>query len=166
MPKMSTQRVQRAHEFHRPRVIPLPPNDAHGGSHTIRHEQFLTMLDGFRLSGGTALGHDLAPLLSSCAGLSIGGLARGIVEGEVVHFEWQHETWLPLFQFSGPDMALLAGVRQVLKEFSGVLDPWETAQWFACPSEDLGGRTPADEVALRPDSVLHSARCERYVVDA
>ena len=84
MPKMSTQRVHRTHEFHRPRVIPLPTNDAHGGSHTIRHEQFLTMLDGFRLSGGTALGHDLAPLLSSCAGLSIGGLARGIVEGEVV----------------------------------------------------------------------------------
>lgn len=166
MQKMSMQRAHRAHEFHRPAVAPLPPDDVRGWSHTVRHEQFLNMLDGFRLSGGMAQGHDLAPLLSSRSGLNIGTLARWIVEGEVVHFEWRHETWLPMFQFGGPDMALREGVRQVLKEFSGVLDPWETAQWFACPSEALGGRTPADEVAIRPDGVLHSARCERYVVDA
>lgn len=137
-----------------------------GGPNASRDHQFLNMLDGFRLSGGLAQGHDLIPLLANRSGLNIGTLARWIVEGEVVHFEWQHETWLPLFQFSGPDMALRAGVRQVLKEFRGVLDPWETAQWFACPSEALGGRTPADEVAIHPEEVLQAARCERYVVDA
>lgn len=167
MQKMSTQRAHhRTHEFQRPAVVPLPPDDVRGGSNATRHGQFLSMLSGFRLSGGMAQGHDLAPLLSSRSGLSIGSLARWIVEGEVVHFEWQRETWLPLFQFSGPEMALREGVRQVLKEFSGVLDPWETAQWFACPSEALGGRTPADTVALQPDVVLLFARCERYVVDA
>lgn len=133
---------------------------------TTRDEQFLTMLNGYRLSGGLARDHDLVPLLNRRSGLNIGTLARWIVEGEVVHFEWQQQTWFPMFQFGGQDMALRAGVSQVLKEFSGVLDPWETAQWFASPCAALGGRTPADDMALHPDGVFHSARCERYVVNA
>lgn len=151
-------------------VNPIPvfpgPADVLEGFRATREEQFLTMLNGYRLSGGLARGHDLVPLLARRSGLNIGTLARWIVKGEVVHFEWQQETWFPMFQFGGQDMALRAGVIQVLKEFSGVLDPWETAQWFACPSDALGDRTPADDMALHPDRVLHSARCERYVVDA
>ena len=71
-----------------------------------------------------------------------------------------------LTQRPSPDMALRAGVRQVLKAFYGVLDPWKIAQWFASPSSALGDRAPANGMALNPDGVLDSARCERHVVDA
>lgn len=159
MQKMSMHRVNPIRE--------LPgPADVREGRRTTRDEQFLAMLNGYRLSGGLARDHDLVSLLNRRSGLNIGTLARWIVEGEVVHFEWQQETWFPMFQLGGQDMALRAGVSQVLKEFSGVLDPWETAQWLASPSAALGGRTPADDLALHPDGVFHSARCERYVVNA
>jgi hypothetical protein len=131
-----------------------------------RDEQFLDMLGAFRLSGGLARGQEMATLLARHSGDNVGTLARWMVRGEVVHFDWQQETWLPLFQFRGSNMAIRSGVGAVLDEFRDVLDPWEIGQWFACPCASLGGRTPADAMALNPDGVLQAARCDRYVVDA
>jgi len=131
-----------------------------------RDDQFVSMLRGFRLSGGLARGHDLATLLAGRARLDIGTLARWIVGGEVVHFDWQRETWFPMFQFCGSDLAPRAAVSRVLMELRDVLDPWETAQWFARPSTALANRSPADALDLDPDLVLHAARCDRYIVDA
>jgi hypothetical protein len=84
----------------------------------------------------------------------------------VVHFDWQRETWFPMFQFAGPDMVPSAGVSRVLKELHGVLDAWDMALWFADPHAALGQTTPADAMALDPDWVLHAARCDRYLIDA
>lgn len=133
---------------------------------TTRDEQFLAMLGAFRLSGGLARGHEMASLLDRRSGEHIGTLARWVVEGEVIHFDWRQETWFPLFQFGGSNMVIRSGVGAVLDELRDVLDPWEIGQWFACPCASLGGRTPADAMALNPDGVLQAARCGRYVVDA
>jgi hypothetical protein len=133
---------------------------------TTRDEQFLDMLGGFRLSGGLVRGHEMASLLSKRSEDGTGTLARWMVEGEVIHFNWRHETWFPLFQFGGPNMVIRSGVGAVLDELRGVLDPWEIGQWFACPCAALGGRTPADAMAFHPVEVLQAARCDRYVVDA
>lgn len=141
-------------------------NHEHPVRPATRDEQFLNMLGAFRLTGGLARGHEVTSLLHRKIGLNVSTLARWVVEGEVVCFEWQHDTWFPMFQFSGQDLAIRLCVRQVLKEFDGVLDPWETAQWFACPSANLGCRSPADEMAHNPDLVLEAARSSRYIVDA
>ncbi len=129
-------------------------------------EQFIDMLGAFRRTGGLARGHEVASLLYTRAGLNVSTLARWMVEGEVVYLEWQHDTWFPMFQFSGQDLLTRRCVRQVLKEFDGVLDRWEIAQWFACPSATLGLRSPADDMARNPDRVLEAARSFRYAVDA
>jgi len=155
MQRMSMHRVD----------VPIPRIDILPIRPTTRDEQFLNMLGGFRLTGGLIRGLDLTLLLSKRSGMDVGRLTGWIVEGEVVHIDWQHETWLPMFQFCAPDMALHAGVQPVLKEFCGVLDPWETAQWFALESPSLGSRTPADAMALHQDQVLHAARCDRFTLD-
>ncbi|MBW8313452.1 MAG: hypothetical protein K0M67_16820 [Thiobacillus sp.] len=146
-------------------MVPIPCIDVRPLRQTTRDEQFLNMLDGFRLTGGLIRGHDLTALLSRRCGLAVGTLARWIEEGEVVHMDWQQETWLPMFQFYGPVMALHAGVRPVLKELCDVLEPWEIAQWFAFESSSLGCRTPADAMSLHQDQVLHAARCHRFALD-
>jgi hypothetical protein len=147
-------------------VARLRPNHAPAPQCSARDDQFVGMLRAYRLSGGLARGHDLATLLASRSRLDIGTLARWIVSGEVVHFDWQQETWFPMFQFGGPDMAPRAAVSRVLKELHDVFDPWDTAQWFARPSVALANRSPADALGIDPDLVLHAARCDRYVVDA
>ena len=130
-----------------------------------RDDEFVSMLCGFRRSGGLARGHEMASILARrCAGIS--ELARLIAEGSVVHFDWRHDTWFPIFQFVGPSLAASPGVNRVLNEFRGVLDAWDTAHWFACPSAALVGLTPADAMESGPEWVLQAARCDRYLVDA
>lgn len=160
MRTMPMDRVNRPEELSGAAVARLPHIDIAQLPCRVRDEQFVNMLRGFRRSGGLSRGHDVASLLAGRTGLNIGTLARWIVEGEVIHFDWQQDTWLPMFQFGGAAMAPHVGVSRVLKELRGVLDPWEIAQWFACPSAALDGRTPADAMELDRDSVLHAARCD------
>jgi hypothetical protein len=123
------------------------------------------MLCSYRRSGGLARSQEMASILASRS-VSIGTLARWVVEGQVIHLQWQDDTWFPIFQFGGPDLSPSAGVRRVLTELRGVLDPWDTAHWFVCPSGALSGRIPADVMEVDPDLVLHAARRDRYVIDA
>lgn len=132
--------------------------------------RFLSLLQSFRPSGGVSGAQGVADLLFTRSGQHVGRLARWIVRGEVVHFDWQHDTWLPMFQFDLATMTPHPSVAGVLKELAGVFDPWETAQWFASPCLALLGRTPASAVAgaLPSDAqaVLQAARYDRFVADA
>ena len=135
-----------------------------------RDQQFLSLLQSFRPSGGVSRSQGVTDLLFSRCGQDVGTLARWIVRGEVVHFDWQHDTWLPLFQFDLTTMTPHPSVAGVLKELAGVFDPWETAHWFASPCLALRGRTPANAVAGAAASdaqaVLQAARYDRFVADA
>jgi len=123
------------------------------------------MLRGFRPGGGLARSGELTSILAGRSA-HIGTLARWIVQGEVIHLDWQHDTWLPVFQFGRPEFAPSAAVKRVLDEFRGVLDPWDSAYWFASPSAALGGRTPAQALEADAELVFEAARLYRYGVDA
>jgi len=137
-------------------------------------KKFLSLLQGFRASGGVSRAQSVTDLLFSRGGQHVGMLARWVVREEVVHFDWQHDSWLPMFQFDPATMTPHPCVAGVLREFSGVFDPWETAQWFASPCSALCGRTPANAVACAlagasasdPQAVLQAARYDRFVADA
>ena len=135
-----------------------------------RDRQFLSLLQSFRPSGGVSRAQSVTDLLFTRCGQHVGTLARWIVRGEVVHFDWQHDTWLPMFQFDLTTMTPHPSVAGVLIELAGVFDPWETAQWFASPCLALRGRAPASAVAgaLSSDAqaVLQAARYDRFVADA
>ena len=135
-----------------------------------RDRQFLSLLQSFRPSGGVSRAQGVTDLMFTRCGQSAGKLESWIVRGEVAHFDWQHETWLPMFQFDLTAMTPHPSVAGVLKEFVGVFDPWETAQWFASPCLALHGRTPAivvaGAVASDTQAVLQAARYDRFVADA
>ncbi len=124
------------------------------------------MLQSFKRSGGLSQAQDVADLMASRHGQDVGTLAKWIVKGDLVHFDWRHETWLPMFQFDLSTMTPSTNVGRVLREFAGVLDAWEIAHWFARPCVALEGRTPAESLATDPDGVLQAARCDRFLIDA
>lgn len=99
-------------------------------------------------------------------GPGVARLARWIVERQVVSFEWQSDTWLPLFQFNRPDLSIRAGLVRILAELNDVYDPWEMAHWFARPNSSLDHASPADVLRVDSDAslaaVVQTARTDRF----
>lgn len=67
------------------------------------------MLDAYRDSDGLARCPEALALFRRRFGSDARILTRRMVEHEVVCFEWQSQTWFPLFQFRGMDFAPARG---------------------------------------------------------
>ncbi len=128
-------------------------------------QQFIAMLDGYRASGGLAGRREVLALSKRRGGPDAATLAHWVAERKVINFEWQSQTWLPLFQFQRPDMQPQAELARVLAELTPVYDPWELASWFVQPNPWLADRTPLDTLAADLPAVLNAARAERFVVN-
>ena len=127
--------------------------------------QFVAMLNAYRGSGGLAREENLLALSSRRFGLDADTLANWIAERQVIGFEWQSRTWLPIFQFNLFDMTLPPALGQVLAELIPVYDPWELANWFAQPNPWLADRVPADALEHDPSAVLQAARADRFIAN-
>ncbi len=117
--------------------------------------QFVAMLDAYRDSGGLAACPELLSLCRRRCGADLTTLARWIVERAVVCFEWQSQTWFPLFQFRAADFAPSVRLRPLLKELSSTCNACEVAHWFVIPNLRLGGRIPVSLL----DTDLGAVRC-------
>jgi hypothetical protein len=125
-------------------------------------DKFVAMLNAYRGSGGLAREENLLALSSRRCGLDADTLANWIAERQVIGFEWQSRTWLPIFQFNLFDMTLPPALGQVLAELIPVYDPWELANWFAQPNQWLADRVPADALEHDPSAVLQAAPCGSF----
>ena len=125
---------------------------------------FVSLLDAYRPSGGIARAEDLALRWRDRDPGSAWLLARWIARGDALHFAWEHEHWLPLFQFYASSPLLREGMAPVLDELKAVLDPWELARWFATPNAWLRERRPADLMARQWEQVREAARADRFVL--
>lgn len=130
--------------------------------HEQRDAEFIQLLDAFRASGGLARGIDVAGLLRQGHERGAAMVSRWIAGGDVLHFRWHEDDWLPMFQFVRPGMAPQSALRRVLAELDSVLDDWDLARWFARPNPWLGGALPADLLATRAVQVEQAARADRF----
>ena len=128
-------------------------------------DQFVEMLNAYRGSGELALEENLLALSSRRCGLDADTLANWIAERQLIGFEWQSRTWLPIFQFNLFDMTRPPALGQVLAELIPVYDPWELANWFAQPNPWLADRVPADALEHDPSAVLQAARADRFIAN-
>ena len=92
-------------------------------------------------------------------------LSRWIALRQVVSFEWQGQTWLPLFQFDRRDMSIDPQLAPIVAALRGVFDAWELAQWFARPNSALRELTPAEVFRDDPAQVLQAARADRFAIE-
>ena len=148
-----------------PRWAGVTPSHPTGRSTFPLDAQFTDMLASFRGCGGLARAEETLAWLEGDVEQGLSTLARWMTLRQVVNFEWQAQTWLPLFQFDRRDMSIHPELEPIVAELCGVFDAWELAHWFARPNSTLGGLTPAE--AFRDDaaSVLQAARTDRFAID-
>ncbi len=134
-------------------------------SQSCTDDQFIAMLNAYRGSGGLARKESLIALFSRRGGIDADTLANWIADREVLGFEWQSRTWLPIFQFNLIDMTRPPVLRQVLAELIPVYAPWELVNWFAQPNPWLADRVPADALGHDPSAVMQAARADRFIAN-
>ena len=139
-------------------AVPRPGTDL-DQIHSER--DFTTLRAAYRGSGGIARGDELARRLEDHRCGDFVSLARLIVSGEVISFEWRNSYWVPMFQFAPGDLSLRRGPLRVVAELAPVLDGWAIASWFAQPNCRLVDRRPIDLVDSNLPAVLDAARAER-----
>lgn len=127
-------------------------------------EGFVSMLNAFRPSGGTARGDELANLLQDRARGEYVSLARLISTGRLFSFRWRESFWVPMFQFDPDDLTIKPQPQKVVSELAGVLDDWSLARWFAEPHPALRGERPVDCIERYAADVLSAARADRWVM--
>lgn len=130
---------------------------------TVKDREYREMQQAFRAGGGLANSDEVTRLLGVRTEQPISVLARWIVAHEVVSFEWNSRTMLPLFQFDLPAMTLRPEVAVVIRELAHVLSDWEIGLWFARPNAWLGDAAPIDSLASDPRGVHDAARADRYL---
>jgi hypothetical protein len=127
------------------------------------NNQFVTLLNAFRRSGGLARAEEVAARFKRQGIKDVSPLAGWIVKRQVISVEWQSKIWLPLFQFNPQGMSLRTGLSSILSELVALYDDWEVAAWFAQPNLWLTDALPADVLATVPAQVFNAARAERTV---
>ena len=127
--------------------------------------QFAEMQRAFRDHGGLARVQDLLARFKPADGANLATLARWIVKREVVCFDWQQQTWFPLFQLEARKLLLKPPLRTVLAELSPVFDHWEIANWFARANPWLANSSPVATFATDMPAVLYAARTERFIAN-
>lgn len=123
-----------------------------------------TLIDAYQSSGGVIGCDDLTRLLGKWQMQPISCVARSIVSRQLVHFDWQGQRVLPLFQFEYPTLNLLTTVADVIAEFGCWFNDSEIAEWFATPNGWLQGALPARVMVAKPMVVLDAARADRFAL--
>lgn len=128
-------------------------------------EEFITLLDSYRDSGGLARSQELFVMFGLYAHSNVAMLAQWIGRRHVISFDWDSKIWLPLFQFNRSEMTLQPqpGLSQVLTELGAVFDCWEIAHWFTQPNAWIEDQTPVATLKRDVFAVLNAARADRFI---
>lgn len=124
---------------------------------------FIALLNAYRPTGGLLRGDDLADLQAMRDQGDRVALARSIVAGEILCFEWNRTFWVPAFQLDRDSLLVASGARSVLAELSRAFDSWLAAQWFVAPNAWLRGGAPVDLMVSDLPAVIDAARADRFI---
>jgi len=117
------------------------------------------MLEAYRPTGGLAPGNFLQQSLQDRQCGDLPKLARLIVDRRIFVIDWRGESWIPMFQFDGDDLACKPGPALVRAELKALSSGWDIAAWFAQPNALLDGCRPVNAMASDLANVLEAARC-------
>ncbi|WP_348009647.1 antitoxin Xre/MbcA/ParS toxin-binding domain-containing protein [Roseateles sp.] len=126
--------------------------------HTPSGHGFVSLLEAFRDSGGTAPSDIVGRLLLDHQAGAAVSLAKLIHSGQVFGFEWRASLWIPMFQFDPKDLSIAAQPQAVRAQLPELWSGWRVAQWFAGPNSRLGGQRPVDLLSSDAAAVLVAAQ--------
>ncbi|MEO8545913.1 MAG: hypothetical protein ABI434_20180 [Burkholderiaceae bacterium] len=122
---------------------------------------FVTLLEAFRTSGGTAPDDIVGGLLADHHAGDAVSLAKLVHSGQVFGFEWCASLWIPMFQFNAVDLAIAAAPRVVRAQLPEIWSGWTVAMWFAMPNARLQGDRPVDCLTSDFAAVLQAAQASQ-----
>jgi hypothetical protein len=132
---------------------------------TAQDSLFIALLNGFRSSGGLQrLSALRATRRDTWSTDVVEALRARVADRSVLGITWNHEAWVPDFQFDGHG-AIRQPAASVFVELAPSYDPWELATWFVTPSTWLQHVRPIDLLELASPRVLEAARADRYVAN-
>lgn len=131
---------------------------------TLQAREYRKMKHAFSASGGLVSSDDALTLLMRHTDQPISQLARWIVDREVISFQWEWRTVLPLFQFDLPTMTPRSSVTAVIRELIPALSDWEMCLWLIAPNAWLADAAPLDAISLDARAVLDAARGEHFLL--
>ncbi|MBC8055529.1 MAG: hypothetical protein H7Y61_02995 [Rhizobiales bacterium] len=138
-----------------PQIAAVAPQDRH----------FIALLNGFRSSGGLQRLSTLqATRRDAWRTVVVEALPARVADRSVLAITWNHEAWVPNFQFDGHG-AIKQPAAAVFLELTPSYDPWELATWFVTPSTWLQRVRPIDLLEMAPPRMLEAARADRYVAN-
>lgn len=120
---------------------------------------FIAMLEAYRPTGGLAPGNFLHRSLEDHQRGDLSRLVRLIADRRIFVVDWRGESWIPMFQFDGHDLACQPGPALVRKELKTLSSGWAIAAWFGRPNAMLDGCRPVNAMASDLAGVLEAARC-------
>ncbi|MBC7942449.1 MAG: hypothetical protein H7Z19_22305 [Chitinophagaceae bacterium] len=124
---------------------------------------FIALLNGFRSSGGLQRLSVLQASRQDAWRIDVVEALPSRVAGRnVLGITWNHEVWVPDFQFDGHG-AVKHPAAAVFLELTPSHDPWELATWFVSPSVWLRHDRPIDLLEKAPARVFEAARADRYI---
>ena len=122
------------------RTRPEPARPSHHRATDTRHhslhpasperrtdDQFASMLEAYRDSGGIARTPEVLALFRRNYGPDHSTLAKWVASRQVLCFEWQAQAWFPWFQFDRRSLLPQPQLRPVLDELTPIYDPWQLA---------------------------------------
>ena len=124
----------------------------------VNDAQFISLLNGFRSSGGLARAPEVASRCQAHGDACLSSLAARLLQGELISVEWDRQVWIPFFQFNTLDMSTQFGLDRTLNELGLNRGSLPLAQWFSCPNMRLDGRSPAEVMSFDFTAVLVAAR--------
>lgn len=126
---------------------------------------FIALLNGFRSSGGLQrLSVVQAIRRNAWSAKVVAALPERITDRSVLGITWNHEAWVPDFQFDAHGSTKQAAAA-AFRELVPGHDPWELAGWFVSPSTWLQHERPIDLLEVAPATVLAAARADRFVAN-
>ena len=126
-------------------------------------QQFLALVNAYQATGGLAWIGDLEAMFMLRSTGSARGLSDSIADRQVVHFEWQDQIWLPLFQFDLVRMQTHRALAPVLGRLNSIYSDWEIADWFSRINPWLKCFSPAQSLVANPAAVLDAASAEVFI---
>jgi hypothetical protein len=119
---------------------------------------FISLLEAFRASGGTAPSGIVSRLLDDHRMAHAKTLAELILSQQVFGFEWRSTLWIPMFQFDLDNLALKNSPQRLRSALPSAWSGWSVASWFATPDIRLEGHTPADALDVDFEAVERIAQ--------
>ncbi len=107
---------------------------------------FIARLEAFRATGGTAPGEVASRLLDERQVGNAVSLATFVETDQIFGFGWWGSFWIPMFQFDVHDFPITGAAQRVRAALPALWSGWTVASWFATPSAELQGCTPADRL--------------------